>query len=233
MANTTPSGMKGHCESAEWKSYQIAKFVLQMGQFKIVWISHDTSPLRCQVSQGAWNHPLKDYGYSFCCFVCILLSLWTSCDLDTSGKLWHFTPNWLITNDFSWSWQKLSLWCHFWQHPWDCTSKKGRDRRRWVYLKGTNNVVASGLGCRKALIGTVWAISLLLCMAWLRKHHLALRVLHFWQWNFVCMANVWLRAVNIEKSSMSWCGLQRMAAKAVEWSFERQNPWEPGMFKDS
>jgi len=32
-----------------------------------------------------------------------------------------------------------------------------------------NSMVASGLGCRKALVGTGWAISLLLCMNWLRQ----------------------------------------------------------------
>ena len=38
-----------------------------------------------------------------------------------------------------------------------------------MYPKGANSIAASGLGCRKALVGTGWAISLLLCMTGLRK----------------------------------------------------------------
>ena len=38
----------------------------------------------------------------------------------------------------------------------------------WVHPKGVNSMAASGLGCRKALVGTGWAISLL-CMNGLRK----------------------------------------------------------------
>jgi len=38
-----------------------------------------------------------------------------------------------------------------------------------VNLKGANSMAASDLGCRKALVGTGWADSLLLCMNGLRK----------------------------------------------------------------
>ena len=38
-----------------------------------------------------------------------------------------------------------------------------------MHPKGANSMAASGLGCRKALVGTGWAISLLPCLNWLRK----------------------------------------------------------------
>jgi len=38
-----------------------------------------------------------------------------------------------------------------------------------VHLKGAKSMAASGLGCRKPLVGTGWAISLLLCMNGLRE----------------------------------------------------------------
>ena len=51
-----------------------------------------------------------------------------------------------------------------------CFSRKGgTGGGEWVHPKGANRVAASGLGCRKALVGTGWAISLLLCMNRLRK----------------------------------------------------------------
>ena len=37
-----------------------------------------------------------------------------------------------------------------------------------MHPKGANSMASSGLGCRKALVGTGWAISLLLCMTGLR-----------------------------------------------------------------
>ena len=39
-----------------------------------------------------------------------------------------------------------------------------------MHPKGADSMAASGLkiGCRKALVGTGWVISLLLCMNWLR-----------------------------------------------------------------
>ena len=41
-------------------------------------------------------------------------------------------------------------------------SRKGRTRGGgWVHLKGANSVVVSGLACRKALVGTGRAISVL------------------------------------------------------------------------
>ena len=38
-----------------------------------------------------------------------------------------------------------------------------------MHPKGAKSLAASGLGCRKALVGTGWVISLLFCMNWLRK----------------------------------------------------------------
>jgi len=38
---------------------------------------------------------------------------------------------------------------------------------KWVGI--SDNMVASGLGCRKALVGTGWAISLFFCMNGIRK----------------------------------------------------------------
>jgi len=39
----------------------------------------------------------------------------------------------------------------------------------WVHPNGVNSMAASGLSCGKLLVGTGWAISLLLCMNGLRK----------------------------------------------------------------
>jgi len=48
--------------------------------------------------------------------------------------------------------------------------QKGQDRGgRWVHPKGANIMTVSGLVCRNALVGTSWAISLLLCMTRLGK----------------------------------------------------------------
>jgi len=48
------------------------------------------------------------------------------------------------------------------------------DSGRWVGTpKGADSMAASGLGCRKALVGTGWAISLLLCMNQLKNSFLA------------------------------------------------------------
>jgi len=50
------------------------------------------------------------------------------------------------------------------------SSRKGRTEGGWwVCLKGTNIMAATWLGCRKALVGTKWAISLLLRMTGHRK----------------------------------------------------------------
>ena len=51
-----------------------------------------------------------------------------------------------------------------------CFSRKGGTGEcGWVHLKGAKSMAASGLGCRKPLVGTGWAISLLLCTNGLRK----------------------------------------------------------------
>jgi len=59
-------------------------------------------------------------------------------------------------------------------------SRQGRTGGgEWVHPKGANSMAASGLGCRKPLVGTGWAISLLLYMNMLRNSLLALWGLHF------------------------------------------------------
>ena len=60
----------------------------------------------------------------------------------------------------------------------------------WVHLMGANSMAASGPDCRKVLVGTGWAISLLLCMNRLRKQS----------------GDHWLRAMTIENSLVSGCG---------------------------
>jgi len=65
------------------------------------------------------------------------------------------------------------------------TSRKGgTGGGGWVSAQGWNQMGqdASGLGCRKAMVGTGWAISLL--VAWLGLGVLALCGLYFWQYTF-------------------------------------------------
>ena len=51
-----------------------------------------------------------------------------------------------------------------------CASRKGRtEGGGQVSTLGPGSMAASGLCCRKPLVGTVWAISLLLCMNGWRK----------------------------------------------------------------
>ena len=50
--------------------------------------------------------------------------------------------------------------------------KGGSGRGGSVDPKGENNKTVSGLGCKKALVGTGWAIFLLLCVIGLRKKSL-------------------------------------------------------------
>jgi len=57
------------------------------------------------------------------------------------------------------------------QCPWDLSFVPAERAGEWVHPKGTNSMAASGLGCRKAMVGTGWAISLLFCMNWLRIQH--------------------------------------------------------------
>jgi len=47
--------------------------------------------------------------------------------------------------------------------------KSGTGGGGWVYPKGANSIATSGLISRNDLVGTGWAISLLLCMVELRK----------------------------------------------------------------
>ena len=93
----------------------------------------------------------------------------------------YYNP--LTTNDFN--------WC---QYPWDLGSapaeRAGREEVVWVHLMGANSMAASGPDCRKVLVGTGWAISLLLCMNRLRKQS----------------GDHWLRAMTIENSLVSGCG---------------------------
>ena len=51
-----------------------------------------------------------------------------------------------------------------------CTSRKGgTEGGGWVSTLGPGNTTASGLSCRKTLVSTGWAVSLLLCTNGLRK----------------------------------------------------------------
>ena len=80
---------------------------------------------------------------------------------------------------------------------------------RFCTLKSANSMTASRLGYRKALVGTGWAISLLLCMNWLSKQSCGL----VWpSFLLVCTAGHWPRAVTIENSLMSGCGLSHKSA---------------------
>jgi len=47
--------------------------------------------------------------------------------------------------------------------------KGGTGGGRWVHLKAANSMATSGIGFKKALVGMVSAISLLLCTIGLRK----------------------------------------------------------------
>ena len=51
-----------------------------------------------------------------------------------------------------------------------CMSRKsGTGEGWWVHLKGANSVAVSGLSFTNTLVGTGWAVSLLVCTSWLRK----------------------------------------------------------------
>ena len=53
---------------------------------------------------------------------------------------------------------------------WFCASRKGGiGESGQVTTLGPGNMVACGFSCRKSLVGTGWATSLLLCMNGLRK----------------------------------------------------------------
>ena len=91
------------------------------------------------------------------------------------------------------------------------------DDTLWMHPKGANIMAASGLGCRrKALVGTGWAISLLLCMYGIRKHTFGLVGPPFLTMSLcfsVCMVSHWLRAVYIENLLLSECGLSHESAE--------------------
>jgi len=71
-----------------------------------------------------------------------------------------------------------------------CASRKGRTGEGgWVHPKDANGMATSGLGCRKAMVGTGWAISLLLCMNWLRKQHSGLVGPPFLTVTFILVCN--------------------------------------------
>jgi len=68
-----------------------------------------------------------------------------------------------------------------------CVSRKGEiEGGEWVQPKGAKSITISGFGFRKVLVGTMWIVSLLLCMTGLRKQSsqlvgtlfLALKVFH-------------------------------------------------------
>ena len=70
----------------------------------------------------------------------------------------------------------------------------------WVHPKGADHMTMSGLGFRKALVGTGWAV--LLCIIGFRKQSshlvgspfLALKFFAVW------MGDCWPRALNIERT---------------------------------
>ena len=74
-----------------------------------------------------------------------------------------------------------------------------------MHPKGANSMATSGLGCRKAMGGIGWAISLLLCMNWLRKQHSGLVGPPFLTVTFLLVCNWPSR--DYENSLMSGCGL--------------------------
>ena len=74
-------------------------------------------------------------------------------------------------------------------------------------MGASNSVATSGFGCTKALVGTGWAIFLLLYMNRLRKQSSGLLGPPFLIMRFflVCTCGHWPKAVAIENSLMSGC----------------------------
>ena len=78
-------------------------------------------------------------------------------------------------------------------------------------------MTAPGLGCRKSLVGTRWAISLLFCRNWGNETFF-----------LVCTSNYWLRTMSIESSLTNVHGrrynLYRMAAIGTCVKLEASKP---------
>ena len=66
-----------------------------------------------------------------------------------------------------------------------------------MHPKGANSMAASGLVCRKALLGTGWAIFLLFCMNRLPSGVVGPPFLTMMLFFSVCMGNHWPRAMTI------------------------------------
>ena len=83
-----------------------------------------------------------------------------------------------------------------------------------MHLKGANSMAASGLGCRKALVGTGCAIS---CMNRLRKQPSGLVGPPFLTMNDACFSvstgGHWPRAMTIENLLTRGCGLTHESAE--------------------
>ena len=90
--------------------------------------------------------------------------------------------------------------------------RAGQGGGEWVYRKAQKQPCCLHPGCRRALVDTGRVIFLLLCMNWLRKQTSALWGLRFWQCHFF-LGGHWLRAVTIENSLMSGCGLSHESAE--------------------
>ena len=99
-----------------------------------------------------------------------------------------------------------------------CASRKGRrggGGGRQVSALGWDSIAASGFSSRRSLVGTRWAISLLPCTTGLR--------VVFWPCRAfisgsevlfsVCMGDHWPRAVTVESSLASRCGLSQESAQ--------------------
>ena len=105
-----------------------------------------------------------------------------------------------------------------------------------MHLKGANSMAASELGCRKALVGTGWANSLLLCMNGLRKQISGLLGPPFPTLSLffsVYTGSDWLRAMTIENSLISGCGLSHESAEdgyKDSWMKFEHNPREQGIW---
>ena len=92
-------------------------------------------------------------------------------------------------------------------------------------------MATSGLSCRKPLVGTGWAISLFLCLNGLRewssgrvgRPFLAVKLFS----HVLSRSNHWPRAVTIESSLDSGCGLSHETAQdGCNVKFEASKPPE-------
>ena len=84
-----------------------------------------------------------------------------------------------------------------------------------MHPKGANSMAASGLGCRKALVGIGLAISFLLCQNQRRNNLLACgaSICDANTFILVCMGSHWPRDVTIENTLTSGYGLSHESAE--------------------